>query len=192
MIYIILKVFKKIEIKINQKVISIQNELSMFQPTDFLDGENIVVINNVPYFRYTGGTYKDKLKNGLSLDYVFYQQDMVPIVPKEAVKEIDSSESRESLEEYIDYEENYEFYEQKKFQITDMTRKGKWSPFKKRQARNMKKTMVKTNGYEDKLFVNERELPELFDESQIEIDYDDTSYISYDNDDEYNDNLSFC
>lgn len=150
----------------------------MFQPTEFLDGENIVIINRVPHYRYTGATYKDKLKNGLSLDYVFYQQDMVPIVEKEIVKEVESLEARENLE-FVDYEENYEFYEQKRFQLTGMMRKGKWITFKKRQSRNVKKNMVKTNGYEDKLFVNEQELPDLFDESQINIDYDDNDYCSY-------------
>ena len=159
----------------------------MFQPTEFLDGENIVVINRVPHYRYTGATYRDKLKNGLSLDYVFYQQDMVPIVEEEIVEEVESHETVENSE-FVDYEENYEFYEQKKFQVEGMMRKGKWIPFKKRQSRNVKKNMVKTNGYEDKLFAIEQELPNLFDESQIEIDYDYDYYYDYGYDyDEYYD-----
>jgi len=96
---------------------------------------------------------------------------MVPIVEEEIVEEVESLEPGENLE-FVDYEENYEFYEQKKFQVTGMMRKGKWIPFKKRQSRNVKKNMVKTNGYEDKLFAIEQELPNLFDESQIDIDYD--------------------
>ena len=32
--------------------------------------------------------------------------------------------------------------------------------------------MTKLNGYNDKLFAIEQELPDLFDESQLEIDYE--------------------
>lgn len=82
------------------------------------------------------------------------------------------------MEEYIAYEEITSFMSKKKFQITEITRKSKWIPFKKRQSRNMKKNIVKINGYQDKLFALEQELPELFDESQIVFDYDD-DYCSY-------------
>lgn len=187
-----IKVFKKIEIKINQNVISIQDESSMFQPTAFKDRENIIVVDYVPYYRYTGSSYRDKLKNGLSLDYVFYQQDLVPIMNEEIVEEVVSNEPREILE-FADYEENYEFYEQKKFQVEGIIRKGKWIPFKKRQSRNVKKNKNKLHGYVDKLFAIEQNLPNLFDESQIEIDYEDASYISYDDYyNDYYDNLSYC
>ena len=149
----------------------------MFQPTEFLDGENIVIIGRVPHYRYTGVTYRDKLKNGLSLDYVFDQQDMVPICPEESTKEIESNEVRENLE-LIDYEENHEFYEQKEFQTMGLSRKGKRAPFKKRQARNVKKNCIRQRGYQDKLFDIEQNMPNLSDKSQIEINYDD--YDDYD------------
>ena len=45
-----------------------------YHPNGFSDSENIIIHNNVPYFYYNGNTYKDKLKNGLSLEYVFQQQ----------------------------------------------------------------------------------------------------------------------
>lgn len=148
----------------------------MFQPTEFRDGKNIIIIDNIPRFRYTGSSYRDKLKNGLSLDYLFQLEDMIPIQDQEVVKEVKSNESEENFK-YVDYEENYVFYEDKEFKILGLSRKGKWIPLKKRQSRNLKKNMVKTNGYEDKLFTLEQELPELF-ESQIVIDYDD-DYCSY-------------
>lgn len=78
-----------------------------------------------------------------------------------------------------------------------MTKKGKHLLFKKRQARNMKKSNIKSKGYEDKLFNLEQNLPDLFDESQIEIDYDNVSvsyYDYYDNyyyDDYYDDDWSY-
>ena len=49
----------------------------MYQPKGFRDSENIIIIDNVPHFSYNGVTYKDKLKNGLSFEYVFQQEDMI-------------------------------------------------------------------------------------------------------------------
>lgn len=152
----------------------------MYQPTGFKDSENIIIINKIPYFRYTGSTYKDKLKNGLSLEYVFQQEDMIPNMDEESNVEIEENRSIQNLEA-IDYEENYEFYEQKEFEAISLARKGKWMPFKNRQARNTKKKNIKSNGYADKLFVIEQNLPSLCHEWQIEIDYDDISVLSYGN-----------
>jgi hypothetical protein len=151
----------------------------MYQPTGFKDSENIIIINKIPYFRYTGSTYKDKLKNGLSLDYVFQQEDMIPIMDEESKVEIEKNTSIQNLEA-IDYEEKYKFYEQKEFEAISLTRKGKWISYKNKQARNMKKKNIKSNGYDDKLFVIEQNLPSLSNEWQIEIDYDDISILSYD------------
>ena len=114
----------------------------MFQPTEFRDGKNIIIINKIPYFRYTGSTYKDKLKNGLSLDYVFQQEVMIPIMYEESKVEIGKNTSIQNLEA-IDYEEKYKFYEQKEFEAISLTRKGKWISHKNKQARNMKKKNIK-------------------------------------------------
>lgn len=176
----------------------------MFQPTQFMDGENIVIVDNVPYYRYTGVTYLERLKNGLSLDYVFQVQDLVPILEEE--NETYEEQKSENVSKYLDifddYEANYEFYEKKEFEPMFPSKNGKWPGFKKRQARNQKKNPTRINGYNAKQFAIEQELADLFDKSQIEIDYDDVSvksdknrcnsYYSYDYDDEYYDNLSFC
>ena len=158
----------------------------MFQPNEFIDGENIIVIDYVPYYRNNGSSYKDKLKNGLSLVYVFGIQDLVPIEDNQPIEEIESDEYIEDLK-FGDYEENYGFYEQKEFQTTGFTKKGKCLLFKKRQARNVKKSNIKSKGYEYKLFNIEQNLPDLFDESQIEIDYDNVS-VECDYNSEYSDN----
>jgi len=118
----------------------------MYQPTGFKDSENIIIINKIPYFRYTGSTYKDKLKNGLSLEYVFQQEDMIPNMDEESNVEIEENRSIQNLEA-IDYEENYEFYEQKEFEAISLARKGKWMPFKNRQARNTKKKNIKSKSF---------------------------------------------
>lgn len=153
----------------------------MFQPTQFMDGENIVVVDNVPYYCYTGVTYLERLKNGLSLDYVFQQQDLVPVFEDE--NDINEEQKTENLSKLLDifddYEENFEFYEQKEFETISPAKNSKWPGFKKRQSRNQKKNPTRINGYNDKLFAIEQELADLFDESQIDIDYDDISVISY-------------
>jgi len=144
----------------------------MYQPTAFSDGKNIIIQNGIPYFHDTGTTYKDKLKNGLSLDYVFEQEDMIPIAYEELVEDVEWPNTRVNLE-FIDYEEKYEFYEEKEFQTHSFIRKGNWRQLKKRQARNTKKNSIKINGYTDKLFTIEQNLPELLDESGSEINYHD-------------------
>ena len=101
----------------------------MFQPTEFSDGENIIVIDYVPYYRYTGTTYKDKLKNGLSLDYVFDLQNF--ILSEEDDEVMEEDELQESVEnlKFADYEENYGFYEKKEYQTIGLAKKGKRLPF---------------------------------------------------------------
>jgi hypothetical protein len=163
----------------------------MFQPTQFMDGANIVNIDNVPHYRYTGVTYLERLKNGLSFDYVFQQQDFVPVFEDEngTYEEPKSENVSKYLDMFDDYEANYEFYEQKIFQPMTPAKNGKWQGFKKRQARNTKKSTIKSNGYSQKLCTMEQNLPELVDKSQLEIDYeneyDDDSIISYDDCESY-------
>ena len=146
-------------------------QLIMIHPTGFSDSENIIIIDNVPYFHYTSSTYKDKLKNGLSLEYVFEQEYMIPIAYEEVVEAVESHDTRVNLK-FVDYEEKYEFYEEKEFQTCGLTRKGNWRQFKNREARNTKKNSIKINGYTDKLFAIEQKLPELLDESRSEINYE--------------------
>ena len=157
----------------------------MYQLTQFADSENIIIIDNMPYYCYTGTTYKDKLKNGLSLDYVFQQEDIIPIINDDPSKEVELYKIKENLELAHDYEDNYEFYDQNKFQTMGLIRKGKRLLSKKRQTRNRKKSNIKSNGYTEKLLVIEENLPQLFDKSQFNFyDKDNISIMSYDNYDE--------
>lgn len=141
----------------------------MYHPIGFKDSDNIIIIDNIPHFHYTGSTYKDKLKNGLSLEYVFQMEDIIPIIHEESSIEIEDNRSIQNSKA-VDYEKNYEFYEQKEFESLLLTRKGKWTPFKKRQARNKKKKNIKLNGYAYKLFAIEQNLPEILNESEIDCE----------------------
>ena len=163
----------------------------MYQPTGFIDSANIVIINDSPYYRYNGSSYKDKLKNGLSLDYVLDLQNSVPIEDDERVEEVKPDDNNNINVEFKDYEDNYGFYEQKEFQTMGLVKKGKYLPFKKRKARNMKKNNNKIKGYEYKLFNIEQGLPNLVYENQTETLQEDdvngdecSSSVSYDSYDE--------
>ncbi len=63
--------------------------IKMYQLTDFSDSDNIVIDsqNNIAYFHYRGTSYRDKLKNGLSLEEV-YEQDYICSPPNDNIFEI--------------------------------------------------------------------------------------------------------
>jgi hypothetical protein len=134
-----------------------------FHPNHFSDSENIIIINNIPYFNYIGTTYKDKLKNKLSLECLFQHENFIPTfndMNRKSTEEKDKIYNIKNMD-LVDYGEKYGFYEQREFNINGLKRKGKYLPLKKKQARNIKKNTVKTNGYTNKLFIIEQNLPDL-------------------------------
>lgn len=159
---------------------------------DFMDSNNIVVVNDVPHFSFKGNSYLEKLKNGLSLDFVFAMEDT-------NVHLLDNFE--ENVEE--DYEQrqplNHElFVEEYDYDVLPMLRKGK-KVTKRRSNKNMKKNKIKQNGYDDKLHTIEVNLPSIYDEHfewfQDYTDLNDDNnyqlynshlYNSYDSLDEWN------
>lgn len=144
----------------------------MYHPKGFRDSENIIIIDNVPHFSCNGITYKDKLKNGLSLEYVFQQEDMIlPIMDQPISIEAEPEQFKGNYLEFIDYEKKFMFYEEKEIKTIPLTKKGKYIPLKKRQNINFKKNLIKLKGYEDKLFDIEQNLPELFYEPEIKYIY---------------------
>ena len=169
----------------------------MYQPKGFRDSENIIIIDNVPHFSYNGVTYKDKLKNGLSFEYVFQQEDMIlPIMDQPISIEAEPDEFKGNYLEFIDYEEKHDFYEEKEKEIKmiPLTKKSKYITFKKRQNINFKKNLIKLIGYEGKLFDIEQNLPELIYEPEIKYIYRydcdricRMAYYSDDNDNDYDD-----
>jgi len=147
---------------------------------DFMDAQNII-INDVPHFSFKGNSYLERLKNGLSLDYVFFMEDS-------AIKSEDKFE--ENFEEKQYQPLNHELFDEEyDIDILPMPRKGK-NIIKQRSDKTMKKNKVKQNGYNDKLHTIESIWCQEFD---LHIDYDDYddeySYWSYD-DDSYYDNYS--
>ncbi len=142
---------------------------------DFTDSNNIVIVNDVPYFSFKGNSYLEKLKNGLPLDFVFFTEDS-------------AVQSEEKLEESVKEEKQYQplkhelFVEEYDYDVIPMPRKGK-RVIRKRCDKNMKKNKVKQNGYNDKLYKIESNLPPIFDEATewyVEYDVFDDDYDYYD------------
>jgi len=145
--------------------------------TGFSDSNNIIIGDDkIAYFRYTGNTYKDKLKNGLSLHYVFYIEDNFP-KKEECIlyKDEDNKNIEKNICNY--YEEDADFYEKlEKLVIFKGVKKGKSNPLKKRKVRNMKKNCIKSYGNSYKLFIIEQNLGELNYDKDITYDLYDDNY----------------
>ncbi len=139
---------------------------------NFIDANNIIIINDVPYFSIKGSSYLEKLKNGLSLDFVFLMEDSA-VKPEEKFEENLSSVKEEKQYQPLKYKLFAEEYDYEPF---SMPRKGK-NIIKKPSGKNMKKNKIKQNGYDDKLHNIEVNLPT--------IDYHKPIYNNY-----YNSNIN--
>jgi hypothetical protein len=172
---------------------------------DFMDSNNIVIINDVPYFSYKGNSYLEKLKNGLSLDVVFFMEDsainsqhkiedkieenvevLVEATPPLVEATPPLVKATPPLVKEKQYQPfNYELFDEDYDCVVDpMPRKGK-KTIKIRCDKNMKKNKVRQNGYDDKMHTIESNLPSVCDEdTDLCIDYD-----VFDDYDYWDDNL---
>ena len=50
----------------------------MNHPEGFSDSEHIVIRNNEPFFYYSGNSYKERLKDGTSLEHMFQMENNEP------------------------------------------------------------------------------------------------------------------
>jgi hypothetical protein len=136
---------------------------------DFMDSQNINIINGVPHFLYNGNSYIEKLKNGLPLDLVFEMEDSS--IAQECLIE-------ECIEEKRRHPFNYEmFSEEYDCEPFPQLRKGK-KIVKQPSGKNMKKNKVKQNGYYDKLYNIDVNLPSL-------VVYENYEGFIYENDEYY-------
>jgi hypothetical protein len=54
--------------------------MTQYEPKGFIDSDQIIIKNGIPYFNFTGNSFVEKLKNNISLDNYFQQEvDIVPI-----------------------------------------------------------------------------------------------------------------
>jgi hypothetical protein len=159
----------------------------------FADSSKIKIINNIPYYSLDGKSYLERLKNGLSLDIVFAIEDGFY---QEKHKNIINEEKNKQLEIL-----NYKLYDKKyDYDINIHNKKGK-KYNKKLYSRNMKKNKIRQNGYNDKLYFIETNLPSIFDhEFDLQYypddlnnsidDYSDDYIRDYYEDNYYEDNYS--
>lgn len=122
----------------------------MTHPIGFSDSTNIIIKDNVPYFYYNGSSYLERLKNGLSLDFVFYMEDSASNYSIEENKENQQEKSEEDKYKKIN---NYQIFEEE-FDIDILPKERKTNRIlpKKKTQRNIKKNKVRQNGYKDKIF----------------------------------------
>jgi hypothetical protein len=157
---------------------------------DFMDSKNIVIINDVPHFSFKGDSYLEKLKNGLSLDYVFMMEDSA-VHSEEKFEEEEDYKQLQPLKHEL-FDEDYDC------EVMPMPRKGK-NIIKTRSDKNMKKNKVKQNGYTDKLDMVEVNLPNIWDPdfdwhefySKKNEDDNYSYYEPYDSDTEYYSRMAF-
>ena len=129
---------------------------------DFMDSQNIIIINDIPHFSFSGNSYLEKLKNGLPLDLVFAMEDYCGV-------------PEENFEECVEEEKQYQplkhelFAEEYDCEPLSRPRKGK-NIIKKPSGKNMKKNKVKQNGYDDKLHNINVNLSSIYYEEDKEDD----------------------
>lgn len=137
------------------------NNMSFLQG-DFIDSQNIIIIDRVPHYSLSGKSYIEKLKNGLSLDLVFEME-------YSAVKPYENFEEKiEEVKQIQPYK--YElFAEEYDYDICRNNRKGKQF-IKKISNRNTKKNKIHQNGYDDKVHIIETNLPSIY-EPKLDLQY---------------------
>jgi hypothetical protein len=152
----------------------------------FIDSENIILENGDPRFSYLGVSYRDKLKNGLPLEYVFKLQDHCSTF--EANVSVTRRVRFDDCLNIIIGFDSAEYESDDEYDDPDITfpkkRKGKWNPPKKKGGSNLKKNKIKQEGYIDKLYNREEVFNVDFDFEEREIEYDiyndDYDYDYYD------------
>jgi hypothetical protein len=135
-------------------------------------------------------SYRDKLKNGLSLVKVFELEDYCATF-EVFISNLKVDENTTSIVENIDLNTedfiesfHYEMNEPIESDIFTKKRKGKWIPLKKPVASNFKKNRRKQLGYSDKLFNLEQNTKVKYeDEDEYENEYEEDNW--YDDDYSY-------
>ncbi len=138
----------------------------MYRLTGYFNSDNIIIDphNNIAYHYYPGDSYKDKLKNGLTLEQVYEQEDAYFENKHESIVE-PIVKTKQHLKQK--YDEDCKCYD---YNINKNTfNKRKQKPINKRKnkdKRKNKKYSVRQNGYIDKLFNREQHLPETYEEEK--------------------------
>ena len=149
----------------------------MYQLTSYIDSEHIIIDpnNNIAYYHYKGPSYRDKMKNGLTLEQVYEQEDVYifnetndgEIVTQ--IKEIVFKATNNYDDDIKDISVRYEMNSKG---LKGKGIKGKGLKGKGLKGKNKKtKISVRQNGYSDKIFMLNQNIPEEFDNEKHEKYY---------------------
>lgn len=148
--------------------------------SSFKDSSNIKIEDGIPKYHYDGHSFRDKLKNDLSLDYVFKLEDHCSTfeIRFSVTKRVSFAECL-TTNIVLDSSE-FETHDISEEDVFPKLRKGKWNSFKKLSSSNFKKDRRNQHGYDDKLFNLEQNTIFDFDSEEIDGEYydddDDSSY----------------
>ena len=136
----------------------------MYQLAGYSDSDNIIIDpnSNRAYFHYTGTSYRDRLKNGLLLEKVYEQEESYVLEAESIVVNAKTQPLQSSKPcKYDDSINLTHIYDQDEY-------KKRKNRSKKHIKKNMnkKKHKIRQNGYSDKLFVLEQNLPKEYDEKE--------------------------
>lgn len=120
----------------------------MSHPEGFSDSEHIVIRNNEAFFYYSGNSYKERLKNGTSLEYMFQIENNNVVTNK-----------IETFNNPIKTTINVKHYNiNDKYDVLDKKLKPKkkekktTKPYNKNKPKPYKKNTIRQKGYDYKLF----------------------------------------
>lgn len=119
----------------------------MYHPAGFSDSQNIIIKNNIPCYYYSGSSYLEKTKNGISIENTF---DILSFINQKnsLIIENKREESKPKIIKNIYYE---------KYDNIDINLKKKVSknkPIKKQKKYEGKKYKNRQIGYKIKLLNN--------------------------------------
>ena len=144
----------------------------------FADSKNIIIIDGTPHFQYSGSSFVEKVKNGVSLDYLFSlndldsynfsiqqntreedeesTQDKHSYVVYDAVDQYDSNHNirttNKSNHVHINFNKNTMKQRQMKQMRNPDRKEVKESETKMRRTKH-RKPNIRQNGYNDKMFM---------------------------------------
>lgn len=158
---------------------------------DFMDSNNIIIKDGVPCYFYSGNSYLEKLKNGVSLDYMFMLEDSIIDITNKPIKNTSTEKKQYQPLKCEMFAEEYDC------EPLSRPRKGK-KIIKKPSGKNMKKNKIRQNGYDDKLHTIETNLSSIWDPdfdwhsfySKNDDNYS-SDYESYNSDIEYYSRMAF-
>ena len=146
----------------------------------FADSNNISVIDGTPYFQYSGTSFVEKVKNGISLDYLFSLNDFDSHnfnIQKNCITQEEDEESTQDKHLYTVYDEIEQYESNHNISSTNKSKhvhiNFNKNTMKQRQMKQMRnpdrkevketetkmrrtkhrKPNIRQNGYNDKMFI---------------------------------------